>query len=1033
MSEPSPTVSQHSLWRDPREQEAGAGNGSPLVTLSLGDPRENIPHDPAILDRREFLAMMSASLGAMTLAGCRASQPPETIVPYRQSPEEIVPGRPLFFATAMSSGGRTTGILVESHMGRPTKIDGNPLHPASLGATDAITQAAVVALYDPDRSQAIRHLGEISTWSAFASDLREALKDQERTEGAGLRLLTGSVVSPTLARQIADLRRKYPKARWHRYDGGQGDAAREASRRLFGRPLDPVYRFDQAEIVVSLDADFLSRLNGSVRYSRDFSSRRDLVGSPGGMNRLYVAESSVSNTGAAADHRLPVAPSEVLSLAQRLARRTGIDADAASATPPALPAEMERWLDAVVADLEKRHGASLVLAGDRQPWPVHALAWLLNRHLENVGKTVDLIEPVEFEPVPQVDSLRELTEAIDAKEVEVLLIVDTNAAYTAPADLEFSKRLRSIPRLAAYLGEYEDETAELCHWHIPQTHFLESWGDSRAYDGTVTIAQPLIAPLFGGKSAHEFLSAAIDEMPISAYDAVRATWKEQLLADSETAWTKAVHDGIVPGTKHELVQVTERDGADLWTAVAAADSPSTTPAAAESKTFELVLETDPTIGDGRFANSGWLQELPKPWTRLTWGNAVLIAPAAAKELELREGDVVEVRAGERMIEGPVWIVPGHPAGSLTVHLGHGRRRGGKVATAHGFDAFPLRTTPHLSGTKGVQLRSTGRRERLACTQTHGTLEGRDEAIYRRLTFEDFAAGKTGETVHPHGSEGDAKGGESEHLPTLYPDYQYPERAWGMVIDLTRCTGCSACVVACQVENNVPVVGKPGVLIGREMHWLRIDRYFAGEPENPEILQQPMMCQHCEHAPCEVVCPVGATTHSSEGLNEMTYNRCVGTRYCSNNCPYKVRRFNFLRYTEDDSPLAKLRANPDVTVRTRGVMEKCTYCVQRINAARIEASTRAAYDGQPMTIADGAIETACQAVCPGQAIQFGDLRDTASRVAAWKSQPHAFGVLEELGIRPRTSYLARVTNPSPKISAPAPAPATNVHAEPEGRA
>lgn len=1005
MSLPGRAVRRSTLWRDPGEE----ARGGPAPTIPQGDPRDNAPNDPAVIDRREFLAMMNAGIAAASLAGCSSSQPAEVIVPYVQSPEHIVPGRPLFFATAISHSGRTLGVLVESHMGRPTKIEGNPLHPASLGATDAITQASVVSLYDPDRSQAIRHLGEISTWSAFLSDLRGVLAEQAGKRGKGIRLLTGGVVSPTLARQIDDFRKKFPEARWHQHEGGRSDGPGEAARRQFGRVLDPVYHFERADIVVSLDSDFLGSLNGSVRYTRDFQQRRNLVDKPGQMNRLYCAESGVTNTGAAADHRLPVRPSEILAVARRLAREAGLPG---SGERRSGASDLDGWIAAVIEDLAAHRGKGLVIAGERQPWEVHAIARLLNRHFENIGQTVEEIEPVEFEPVSHVASLRELGEAIDRGEVEFLVIIDTNPVATAPVDFEFAQRIRSISRMAVHLGQYNDETAEFCHWHIPQTHSLEAWSDTRAYDGTVTIAQPLIAPLFGGKSPHELLSALVDDAPVSPYEAVRTTWKGTLLADGqERAWTRAVHDGVVPGTRHEAVSAEITDLAELWKEPASSANDS-------AAAIELAFEVDPTIGDGRFANNGWLQELPKPWTRLTWGNAFLISPALASTLSLREGEVVEVRAGDRSIEGPVWVVPGHPAGCITVHLGHGRKRGGTVA-AHGFDVSPLRTSENLWSIPNVDIRKVGRRERLACTQTHGTLEGRDEAIYRRLTFEGFTAllarNESGAAHEPSSHGGEA--GHVEELPTLYPDYAYPERAWGMAIDLTRCTGCNACVVACQIENNVPVVGKTGVLIGREMHWLRIDRYFAGEPENPEVLQQPMMCQHCEHAPCEVVCPVAATSHSSEGLNEMTYNRCVGTRYCSNNCPYKVRRFNFLRYTEDDSPLATLRANPDVTVRTRGVMEKCTYCVQRINAARIEASTRAAHDGEPMKIADGAIETACQAVCPAKAIQFGDLSDKQSHVSRWREQRHAFGVLAELGTRPRTTYLSRVTNPSPRLAAP----------------
>jgi Fe-S-cluster-containing dehydrogenase component len=988
------------LWRDLADLA-----GAELQIVHQGDPREESPLDPALVGRREFLEMVGVGGAVLGLSGCNTGQPPETIAPYVKAPEQIVPGRPLFFASAYSYAGRTTGILVESHMGRPTKIEGNPAHPASLGGTDAITQASVISLYDPDRSQAVRHLGEISTWDDFLVDLRSALQDQESRQGAGLRLLTESVNSPTLARQIDDLLKRFPKATWHQYDPTHGDAAVVASQKLFGRALAPVYHFDKADVVVSLDCDFLSSLDGSVRYCRDFMSRRDLLIAPT-MNRLFAADCSVSTTGSAADHRLPVAPSQLRGVAQELAKQLKLaGSEGATAT---LSDAAKKWVAAAAADLNANRGKCVVLAGDRQPWEVHAIAALLNKELGAVGTTVEYIEPVEHNPVDHTASLKNLARAIEEKQVDILLILDGNPAYTAPVDLAFGDKIRSITRLVARMGAYEDETSSLCHWHIPQTHYLESWSDVRAFDGTATVTQPLIAPLFDGRSPHEFISAVAEASPVKACDAVRKTWEATLLKTGDADWRKAVHDGVIADSKSAAVmaEITAPEG--LWSAAPAAPAGQ----------LEFVFEPDSSVWDGRFANNGWLQELPKTWTRLTWTNAALLAPSTAEELGLEDGDVVVLTIGDRTVEGPVWTAPGHPLKTVTVTLGHGRTIGGKVAVARGFNANAIRSTEFPSIAPSGSIKANGQWKRLACTQSHAKLEGRDESIFRRLTLEDF--------THPAKEDDHAHGEEHDKHATMYPDYEYPERAWGMAIDLTRCIGCNACVVACQVENNVPVVGERGVQIGREMHWLRVDRYFAGDAENPEVLQQPMMCQHCEHAPCEHVCPVEATSHSSEGLNEMTYNRCVGTRYCSNNCPYKVRRFNFLRYTEDDSPLAMLRANPDVTVRTRGVMEKCTYCVQRINSARIDASIHAAHTGEPMKIADGTIVTACQAVCPAKAIAFGDIADPNSVVSQWRKQTHSFGVLaDDLGTRPRTTYLSRVSNPSPNAATPQAAPAEAV--------
>ncbi|AMV20119.1 4Fe-4S dicluster domain-containing protein [Planctomyces sp. SH-PL14] len=989
------------LWRDLDEH---AGHFETVPHRS-SDARLDIPEDPTVFGRREFLEMMGAAAVVGGLSGCDFSQPRETIAPYAHQPESLVPGRPQFFATAIHEGGRTTGILVESHMGRPTKVEGNPDHPASLGATDAIAQAAPLSLYDPDRSQAVRRLGEISTWEAYLTDLRDALQQQEGQQGAGLRILTETVVSPTLHRQLRQILERFPKARWHQYEAGHPDTSLRASEKLFGRPLDAVYRFEKADVVVSLDCDFLATLDGSPRYTRDFMSRRDLTGGGKAMNRLYVAECGVSNTGAAADHRLPVHPAVMAALVRKLAQEIGVESLPAESRIAALPEGAAKWLAAVIADLKGAAGKSLVVVGPAQPWPVHALVHLINAKLENVGQTLDLIEPVALAPVHHIESIRELTRSMAAGEVDVLLIAGGNPAYTAPADLEFAKHIRAIERLAVHLGPYEDETSLQCHWHIPQTHFLESWSDVRAYDHTVTIQQPLIAPLFAGRSPHEFLSAVAGTETVPAYEAVRATWKEQRSDDFEAVWKKSVHDGLIAGTETKPVSTTASPAAEVIEELGRFG----TGAIASPPPLAVVFAPDPTILDGRFANNGWLQELPKPWTRLTWDNAALMSAATAERLGVTKGNFVELQVGERSLSVPVWIVPGQPAEVVTLHFGYGRKVGGRIATAHGFDAFSLRTSNEPSIALSPKATAAGGRHKFACTQKTTSLEGRDEAIFRTLTLDVLANGLP--VVSGHGA-----GHDAAHLPTLLPDWNYPDRAWGMSIDLTRCSGCSACVLACQVENNIPVVGKPGVLMGREMHWLRIDEYFAGDPENPQVLQQPMMCQHCEHAPCESVCPVAATTHSSEGLNEMTYNRCVGTRYCSNNCPYKVRRFNFLRYSEDGDPLAMLRANPDVTVRSRGVMEKCTYCVQRINAARIEASIESAHTGEPLQIADGAIVTACQAACPARAIVFGDINDKGSAVSKWREIPQKYGVLEELGTRPRTTYLPRVTNPSPLLAA-----------------
>jgi len=995
MSNPNPQTPTLDRWRTLTDIHP---------ELPIIDPPVNHQFDLVKLragfDRRHFLEVMGASMALAGAAGCRP-QPTETIVPYSKLPEQIVPGRPLYFATTFSECGRTLGLLVESHEGRPTKVEGNPAHPASLGATDAVSQASILSLYDPDRSQGVKRIDEISTWEGFLADLRDALLAQGGRQGAGLRILTESVVSPTLGRQVKELVAQYPAAKWHQYQPGHADGAFQAQQKAFGRSVTVVPRFERADVVVSLDGDFLGGMDGGVANTRHFMSRRDVSAGQKALSRLYLAETSVSTTGTIADHRLPVSPGALISVVQLLGSLSGV-AGMEGVKPVGLNERATAWVNAVAEDLKAHRGTSLVIAGDGAPWQAHLAAYLLNDLLGNVGKTVEYIDPVEVEPADHGASIADLYGDMTAGKVEVLLIVGANPVYTAPADFDFKTALKNVKRLVAQLSPYEDETSPYCHWHLPQTHFLESWSDARAFDGTASIVQPLIAPLFDGISAHQFLSAATGKTVVTAYDAVRETWKSLGGAGGfEAAWRQSVHDGLIADTASPAAAVTPKvspeDLVALQTATAAATG-----------TYEVKFALDPTILDGRFANNGWLQELPKPWTRLTWDNAALISPQMAKDLGgLREGDRIELKLKDRSVIAPVWPTPGHPDGVVTLHFGYGRQAGGKLANKFGFNAYALRTRDSMSVATGVTVDVKGGREKLACTQTHHSIEGRD--IVRTLTLEDLTKGETGAPPHFHDL--------GDKPPSLYPDWEYNDRKWGMVIDLSKCVGCNACVMACQSENNIPVVGKSGVLMGREMHWLRIDRYFSGAEDNPQVLQQPMLCQHCEHAPCETVCPVEATTHSPEGLNEMTYNRCVGTRYCSNNCPYKVRRFNFLNYV-DNTPLHELSANPDVTVRTRGVMEKCTYCVQRISAVRIEASKESAISGQPQKVADGAVVTACQAACAAQAIAFGDLNDNESRVAKWAALPHNYGVLAELGTRPRTTYLARVTNPNSALAKPA---------------
>jgi len=642
-------------------------------------------------------------------------------------------------------------------------------------------------------------------------------------------------------------------------------------------------------------------------------------------------------------------------------------------------------LTPLVEDLQQHRGRSIVIAGDEQPAGVHALVHILNERLGNTGKTVLYTEPVEANPVEQTQSLRDLSDAMASDRVTTLLIMGGNPVYTAPADLEFNRRLARVP-LRIHHSLYFDETTQLCHWHIPETHYLESWGDVRAFDGTPSIIQPMLLPLYQSRTPYELISAFLGDPSRSSYDIVRQYWQKRHVAnDFERFWNRALRQGIVPGMEAAPVSVTARGDV-------AATPPSPTG-------VEVVFRPDPTIFDGRWANNSWLQELPKPLTKLSWDNAALISPATAEKLGLTNDDVIELQVGNLSVTPAVHILPGIADESITVHLGYGRSRSGRVGSNRGFNAYVIRTSTSMSVALGAQVKKTGSRYRLATTHDHHELHERHMA--RSTTGEEYS--KNPRVIQGEGLRPPQKD------ETLYPAFKPIDYAWGMTVDLSSCIGCNACVVACQAENNIPTVGKEEVARSREMHWIRIDTYNSGDPQNPEIHFEPMLCQHCENAPCELVCPVEATTHSAEGINEMTYNRCVGTRYCSNNCPYKVRRFNFFQYADWDIPQFKLLNNPDVTVRSRGVMEKCTYCIQRINRGRIDAKVG------DRKIREGEVVTACQQVCPAEAIVFGNILDPNAAVTKNKADPRHYGVLAELNTRPRTTYLAKLTNPNPKVT------------------
>ena len=885
-------------------------------------------------------------------------------------------------------------------MGRPTKVDGNPEHPASLGATDALAQASVLSLYDPDRAQTTNYRGRIKTWDSFLADLQPRMQAQRAGKGTGLRILTETVTSPTLRDQLQTLLGQLPQARWHVFDPIDQTNIHRGSALAFDRAATPIYDFTKADIVLSLDADFMAFGPGRIRYARDFASRRrpSPTGERPSMSRVYAVECSPTLTGAKADHRLSLSPREILRFAQVVAERLGVaDVPLGDDVSDAVPAN---WLSALLDDLQNyrvsEEGSALVVAGLWQPPEVHALVCAINQQLGAVGKTVRYIEPVEVSPPTEQHSLEHLAADMQAGKVEMLFILGGNPVYTAPGGASFSEAMLKVP-YRVHLGLYEDETSRLCDWHIPDLHYLETWGDIRAYDGTATIQQPLIAPLYDGRSVYEIVSVLLDKVGPKSYDIVRDYWKAQRGEgeDFDDAWHQWIHDGVIPNSAAQTIDVSVRAESALGSSFASI------PPGSKEGILTLALRPDPSMHDGQLANNGWLQELPKPFTALTWDNAALISPSTAENLGITSGDVVVINTGRSALRMPIWTLPGQADNVVTAHLGFGRRQCGRVGTNVGVDVYPLQRAEADWLITGVTLEPTGATYPLASTQLHHLIDGRD--LIRSGTEQDLVANPE----HPPFMHSEHAGGEA----SLLPEVPYDGYKCGMSIDLTSCIGCNACVVACQAENNIPVVGKQQVAVGREMHWLRIDTYYAGEPANPETYFQPLPCMHCENAPCEVVCPVAATTHSPEGINEMTYNRCVGTRYCANNCPYKVRRFNFLHYNEplQEFPSLRLLQNPDVTVRSRGVMEKCTFCVQRVNAARIEAEK----DGR--SIRDGEVTTACQSACPTQAIVFGDLNDTQSQVYRTQRSSLNYALLEELNTHPRTTYQAAIRNPNPQLA------------------
>ncbi len=1162
------------------ESTGGAGEQFHSMEQMLGSPefqrmmKDEFPEDAAEwldpVTRRRFLTLSGASVALAAAVGCNPSLKPASqkkIIPYVNKPENLIPGVPQFFPTAVTLAGMAIGVLVKCHEGRPIKIEGNPSHPGSLGATDIFAQATLLEVYDPDRSKSVTEKGSPTTWEKARNALTAIVSAQVPKQGAGLRILTETVAAgSTYANMLVELKAKLPAMKWVQCEANSRENALRGLKETYGRYLTPIFAFDKADTVVSVDGSDVLEGTGcaAVRYQHDLMHRRkvrvhanknDGDGVPmGQLSRIYAIESSLSGLGGLADHRLPLKPSEIESFVRELAKELGV-AGAPAAGP--LPDRAKQWAKVVAEDLKDASKKGVLVVGDTLSVAAHNLAHAINDKIGAVKNgLVRFVEPVQAGLTgPDADatanateSLKTLVAEMNAGKVDALLILGSNPVFTAPADLDFAAALQKVTT-SLHLGLYPDETATKTTWHVNAAHDLESWGDARAFDGTATIQQPLLT-LSNGKSVLELLGAMLDK-PGAAEGLIRDVWQKyftekKLTGDFGEWWHKSLERGVVDGTAATAVAAPGE--AKLSEATQKSPAPAT-----KAGDIELTFRADPTVYDGRFANNGWLQEMPKPVTLICWDNAALVSPATAERLKCEisfkwtagehgnsEVDKIEITVGDRKVRVPVWVQPGQADDTIALFFGYGRDKVGEVGKGAGFNVYPLRTTANLWTIGGI-LPQPGSAERthekytLACTQGQHAMEGRRPARHGTnvqareerkdiphgdhthkeypvaFSFADNPPSSAAEkdlmrkllpgsvderewlaskdhpqefykkgyknNVRQHSDEDEGEEGHhGEHihdkrlLPlTLIRDHADNKlyRRWGMAIDLGACTGCSACVVACVAENNIPVIGKGEVTRGRIMHWIRIDRYFSVPEElggtkrvdakeraehlrthNAEVTThfQPVACVQCEKAPCELVCPVAATSHSADGINEMTYNRCVGTRYCANNCPYKTRRFNFIQYANyDKSNTLQLVNNPEVTVRTRGVMEKCNYCMQRIRLAEIEAEREHDHPNRqkvetPMgirpLIAEGEIKTACQAACPSQAISFGDLNydqyvpvtKTAdgkwekigkhlpfSEVSRWKLEPTHYGLLAELNTMPRTSYLAAIKNPNPKLA------------------
>ena len=1035
-----PLASQQSGQAYWRSVEHAAG--SARIDALLADEFAHYdPDELAGMPRRRFLKLMAASmaLAGLTLTGCRR-WPQEQLAPYTHRPDGRLPGRAERYATVMELAGVGAGVLATSYDGRPIKIEGNPQHPYSLGATSSLAQASVLDLYDPARSRTPMRRGAdgqqmTQRWSDALAALTAHFESLREGNGEGFVVLSEASSSLATAALRDRLEQSLPAMRWLEYEPLGRDNELAGADSAFGQIVRTHLHLDRAQIIVSLEADLLAGHPASLRYARDWAAGRraaDGIAGQQRMNRMYAFESAYSLTGASADMRVPIPSATIASVAQAVLSmlRTGAYPSFASALFSAYEhVALRQTVDALVRDLQAHRGRSVVVAGAGQPGEVHALAHVINHELGNFGSTVTFTPEPHADRLSHAGAIMDLSRLMKAGKVSTLLMLGGNPVYDAPADADFAGALAAIPT-SIHLSLYNNETSQRCAWHVPRAHYLECWSDARAWDGTATVGQPLIQPLFEGRSVVQMLDLVRGEAESDGLATVRDAYADLIgRANFEHDWRQALHDGVVSGTA--LKPVTPRLIIENVNTGALRDVGD-----------ELTFQRDARVYDGRFANNGWLQELPDPLTKLTWDNALLMSVRQAGEMGVNTGDMVRIDTATGSAAIPVYVMPGQAYGSVALAVGYGRTGAGPVGDGVGFNAYVLRSSDALRGFTRADITPLPRRKhRLAMTQDHHLIDavgfagrkkrigekGAPGKIIHEGTFEQYVANPSSVHYDEHGDF---------NLQLWEPPHAFNDpHAWGMTIDMNACMGCGACVVSCKAENNIPIVGKDQVLMGREMHWLRIDRYFKGSPTdpNPQVVHQPMMCVHCENAPCEQVCPVAATVHDTEGLNTMVYNRCIGTRYCSNNCPYKVRRFNYFDYhskmakqaaepwlgfpdtqqAHQVNDLTKMVFNPEVTVRMRGVMEKCSYCVQRIADAKRAARndfTLGRRDSE--LLRDGEVVTACQSACPTQAIVFGNLNDPTSEVhRLQRRNPRAYKVLEDLNTRPRKPHLAKLRNPA----------------------